>query len=353
MLVIKNFAMPSNRDAFTVNISSITIAKILIIVAVLGFLYIVRDVVAVLFVALILSSALMPLIKAMEHYHVHRALGVALVYSAFIAVITLAVILLIPPLTLEYEHFTSKLPEYIDRAIAALQGMNPDINVVEKAKSIFESVQDTALQLAGGIVVKFFDLISGIFAVFLIFVVVFYMIVEEKALRSTIHFFTPRAYREYVDHLITKVQNRVGMWLRGQVALSFIIFSLDFTGLLILGVDYALLLALVAGLTEFMPVIGPIIAAIPAVFVAFNQSPTLALWTLLLYWFVQYLENHFLVPRVMQKAVGLNPLGSIVALLIGAKIGGLFGILLAIPVATMITTIGSELLGMQKKESNE
>lgn len=343
--------MPSNRDTFTVNISSITIAKILIIAGVLGFLYIVRDVVAVLFVALILSSALMPLIKSMEHYHVHRALGVALVFSAFIAVITLAVILLIPPMTLEYEHFTAKLPEYIDRAIATLQGMNPDINVVEKAKSIFESVQDTALQFAGGIVVKFFDLISGIFAVFLIFVVVFYMIVEERALRSAIHFFTPRAYREYVDHLITKVQNRIGMWLRGQVALSFIIFSLDFVGLLVLGVDYALLLAIVAGLTEFMPVIGPIIAAIPAVFIAFNQSPTLALWTLLLYLLVQYLENHFLVPRVMQKAVGLNPLGSIVALLIGAKIGGLFGILLAIPVATLITTVGSELLGMREKGS--
>lgn len=342
------------RDTvFTVNISSITIAKVLIIAAVLGFLYIVRDVVAVLFVALILSSALTPLIKSMEHYHVHRILGITLIFSAFAAIITLAIVLLIPPMTLEYTHFAQKAPLYIDRTVQILQNINPDIDVVGKVKGAFASMQDTALQFAGGIVVKFFDLISGIFALFLIFVVVFYMIVEEKALRTTIHFFTPRAYREYVDHLITKVQNRIGMWLRGQVALSFIIFSLDFVGLLILGVDYALLLALVAGLTEFMPVIGPIVAAIPAVFVAFNQSPMLALWTLLLYWLVQYLENHFLVPRVMQKAVGLNPLGSIVALLVGAKIGGLFGILLAIPVATLITTVGSELLGMQKKDDTD
>jgi len=346
--------MPSQRDSvFTVNISSLTIAKILIIAAVLVFLYIIQDVVAILFIALILSSALIPLIKTMERYHIHRALGVALIFAGCIAVITFAIILLIPPLTLEYTHFAQNVPTYIDRTIQMLQGINPDINIVEKARGVFESVQDTALQLAGGVVVKFFDLISGIFALFLIFVVVFYMIVEEKALRATIHFFTPQLYREYVDHLITKVQNRVGMWLRGQVALSFIIFSLDFVGLLVLGVDYALLLALVAGLTEFMPVIGPIIAAVPAVFVAFNQSPMLAVWVLLLYWFIQYLENHFLVPRVMQKAVGLNPLGSIVALLIGAKIGGLFGILLAIPVATIITTVGSELLGMRKKESEE
>lgn len=338
---------------FTVNISSLTIAKILIIAAVLGFLYIVRDVVAVLFVALILSSAFMPLIKTMEQYHIHRALGVAFIFSAFIAVIVGAVVLLIPPLTLEYAHFTQKAPLYFDRFMQMIQGINPDINIVQQAKNAFDSLQDTALQFAGGVVVKFFDLISGIFALFLIFVVVFYMIVEEKALRKMIHFFTPASYSDYVDHLITKVQNRVGMWLRGQVVLSFIIFSLTFVGLLILGVDYALLLAIVAGLTEFMPVIGPIIAAIPALFVAFNQSPTLALWTLLLYWFIQYLENHFLVPRVMQKAVGLNPLGSIVALLIGAKIGGLFGILLAIPVATIITTVGSELLGMRKKETEE
>lgn len=340
--------MPTQRDTvYTVNISSLAIAKILIIVAVLGFLYFVRDVVAILFVALILSSALMPFIKKMEQYHIHRILGVAFIFTGFVAILTLAVVLLIPPITLEYTHFAAKLPDYIDKAIQMLQGMNPDINVVEKAKSIFGSVQDTALQFAGGIVVRFFDLISGIFAIFLIFVVVFYMIVEERALRNAIHFFTPHTYREYIDNLITKVQNRVGMWLRGQVALSFIIFSLDFVGLLILGVDYALLLALVAGLTEFMPVIGPIVAAVPAVFVAFNQSPTLALWTLVMYWLIQYIENHFLVPRVMQKAVGLNPLGSIVALLIGAKIGGLFGILLAIPVATMITTVGSELLGVR------
>ncbi len=343
--------MPSSRDTvFTVNISSITIAKVLILAGVLGFLYIIQDVVAIVFVALIFSSALTPFVKTMERYHVHRIIGVALIFMSFLAALTLAVVLLIPPLTSEYAHFSQKLPFYIDWAIEMLQGISPDVNILEKAKGAFESIQSTALQFAGGVVVKFFDIISGIFAIFLIFVIVFYMIVEEKALRNAIHFFTPRSYREYVDSLITKVQNRVGMWLRGQVALSLIIFSVSFVCLLILGVDYALLLAIVAGLTEFMPVIGPIIAAVPAIFVAFNQSPTLALWVLLLYCIIQYLENHFLVPRVMQKAVGLNPLGSIIALLIGAKIGGLFGILLAIPVATMITTIGSELLGARKKE---
>ncbi|MEK7649131.1 MAG: AI-2E family transporter [Patescibacteria group bacterium] len=343
--------MPSQRDTvFTVNISSLTIAKVLMLAGALGFLYVIHDVVAILFVALILSSALTPFIKTMERFHVHRIIGVALIFTSFLAVLTLAVVLLIPPLSLEYTRFVQKLPFYIDQVIEMLHGISPDVNILEQAKSAFESIQSNALQFAGGVVVKFFDLISGIFAIFLIFVVVFYMIVEEKALRNAIHFFTPQSYRDYVDHLITKVQDRVGMWLRGQVALSLIIFSLDFVVLLVLGVDYALLLAIIGGLTEFMPVIGPIVAAVPAVFVAFNQSPMLALWTLLAYWLIQYIENHFLVPRVMQKAVGLNPLGSIVALLIGAKIGGLFGILLAIPVATMITTVGSELLGARKKE---
>lgn len=339
------------RDSYmTFNLSTVTLVKILIVMGALGFLYLIRDVVAVLFVALVIASALMPAIKTMERYYVPRILGILLIFLSFLAVITLAIVLIIPPLTAEYSRFMMHLPAYSESITRFFQALNPSVDIVDGVKTMLRSFQSTSLQFAGGIVLKIFDILTGIFALFVVFVSVFYMVLEERALRRGIHFLTPATYRDYVDHLITKVQNRVGLWLRGQMILSVVIFIFIFLGLTILGVDYALLLAFVAGLTEFMPIIGPIIAAIPAIFIAFNQSPTLALWTLLLYWLIQYLENNLLVPRIMQKAVGLNPLGSIIALLIGGKIGGIFGILLAIPVATIITTIGAELIGRTKEE---
>jgi len=122
------------------------------------------------------------------------------------------------------------------------------------------------------------------------------------------------------------------------------IFVLDFVGLWILGVKYALILALIAGITEFIPYLGPILGAIPAVFLAFTQSPILALFTAILFFIVQQLENNLLVPKIMEKAVGLNPIVSIVALMIGFSIDGVVGALLSIPIATAATVIIEDLL---------
>jgi predicted PurR-regulated permease PerM len=112
---------------------------------------------------------------------------------------------------------------------------------------------------------------------------------------------------------------------------------------LILDVEYALILALVAFICEFVPYIGPMIAAVAAIFVAFIESPLLALFVLVLFIVIQQAENHILVPRIMQQAVGLNPIISIIAVMIGFKLAGLVGIILAIPVATAIGLIAKEL----------
>jgi len=122
-----------------------------------------------------------------------------------------------------------------------------------------------------------------------------------------------------------------------------------YLGLLILGVKYALILALIAAIGEAVPYLGPIMTAIPAVFLAFVQSPIKALLVLILFILVQQLENHILVPKVMQKAVGLNPISSIIALLIGAKIGGIVGMILAIPVATAASVVIYEVWQVKEK----
>ena len=110
-----------------------------------------------------------------------------------------------------------------------------------------------------------------------------------------------------------------------------------------LGVKYALVLALLAFLGEFIPYLGPVLAALPAILVAFIDSPLKALFVFIIFVIIQQVENHILVPKIMQKAVGLNPLISILALLIGARLGGVMGVILAIPITTAIIVIISEI----------
>ncbi len=342
--------MPSSKGRFVnINISTLSLVKILIILATIGFLYSIRDILAILFIALMLSSALSPWVGAMETRRIPRGVGILLIYLSLVSIITLSFVLLIPPVMSEYKNLSIAFPVYTDRFMQLVQTISPDVDIMDQVRKGFQSIQSQLIPIAGGVFTKLFDIIGGIVAFFVVFVVVFYMIVEEGVIRKAIHYVTPFKYQGYIDQLIVKIQKKIGLWLRGQAILSLIIFLLSFIGLSILGVRYALILALVAGLTEFMPIIGPILGSIPAIFIAFNESPLLAFWVFLLFVVIQRLENDLLVPRVMQKTVGINPLVSIIALLIGGKIGGFFGILLAIPVATVIGVIIEDLLGNEEE----
>ena len=166
-------------------------------------------------------------------------------------------------------------------------------------------------------------------------VITFYMTVEEDGLKKFVRSIAPIEYQPYLVQKTNRIQIKMGGWLRGQLILMLIVGTLSFIGLTILGVPYALVLAVFAGLAEFVPFLGPIIAAVPAVFFAFSDSPWKAVGVIIFYTVLQQLENQVIVPKVMQKAVGLNPIVVITVMLVGAKVAGLMGILLAVPATTI------------------
>lgn len=153
----------------------------------------------------------------------------------------------------------------------------------------------------------------------------------------------PIEYQPYVAHLMKKMSHKMGEWLRGQIILGLIVGVAVYIGLTLLGVKYALVLALIAGILEVIPYVGPIISLVPALIVGFAQSPVIGLAVIILYLIVQQLENNVLVPKVMQKVTGLNPIISILALLVGLKAGGLAGAVLSIPLAMMGVVILEDL----------
>jgi predicted PurR-regulated permease PerM len=140
-------------------------------------------------------------------------------------------------------------------------------------------------------------------------------------------------------------------WLRGQVILGLIIFAVTLVGLSILKVNYALTLAVIAGLLEVLPIIGPIVAGGLAVLIALTQSPLLALIVMGFYLLVQQLENHILVPQVMKKSLGLNPIAVILAIIIGGKLLGFIGILISVPVTAAIGVLLEEFVKKQEEEA--
>ena len=142
----------------------------------------------------------------------------------------------------------------------------------------------------------------------------------------------------------------MGSWLRGQLLLMFIVGAVNGIGLAILGVPYAFLLGLWAGLTELFPYVGPVAGAIPGVFIAFTAlGPVKALIALIIYIVVQQLESNFLIPKIMGRALGLSPVAVIFALLIGGKLFGFIGLLLAIPVAAVLAVVYEEWRGEEKE----
>jgi predicted PurR-regulated permease PerM len=194
---------------------------------------------------------------------------------------------------------------------------------------------------------------NGFFSGLTVLVISFYLVAEQKGMISFIKSLVPPNHQDFAMTLVRKIQNRMGRWVIGQLILSFCIFAVTFAGLSLLGVKYALFLALLAGLLEVIPYIGPFVAAVPAIFFAFLQSPALGVAVAGLYLLVQKTEGYFLVPKIMEKTVGTSPLLVLISLLIGYKLAGILGLLLAVPLVSAISLVITELYANQNPQNHD
>ncbi len=170
------------------------------------------------------------------------------------------------------------------------------------------------------------------------------MTMQKDALKKGIKMLVPQKHKRYAVYLADRIQEKMGHWLQGQLVLNVVVGGLIYLALFLLGVPYALVLALIAGFLEFIPNIGPIIATIFATVVALTVSPLVAIMTVTVFIIIQQLENHFIVPLVMKKVVGLNPVVVITVILIGFKLGGPLGALMAVPITTALSVFIKDLL---------
>ena len=324
----------SDSKSQLINISTLTIIKVILILLSLWFVYLIRGVLAILFVSIILSVLIDPLADWFEKKKIPRGLAVLAVYVILITLLSLVVVLLVPPIVSQFQQLIERLPVYWQKITATQIG---EFASQYDFKNLEESFKSIETSLARGVFATVGGVFGSVTALFLILVLTFYMVTQEEALKKTIKSFIPDQYLPYINQLSIRIQQKMTAWFKGQLILCFVVGFFAYIGLLILGVDYALALGLIAGITEIIPYVGPFIGGAVAVFIAFGDSPPKALMVVVLYLIIQQLENNLLVPRVMQKAVGLNPIVSIIALIIGAKLGGIVGALCAIPIASIIS----------------
>jgi len=335
-----------HRDGQVITLSTRTFMKVVLIGVGGWFLWFIRDILLMILVAVLLAALIEPFAKWFEDHRVPRGLAVLIVYVVLGALLTGVLVYLIPVLieqavqlfssaALMYERFLDSFGQF--QTIAAEHGF---------AQNVQGTLEGLQREITAGFA-SVFSTVKGFFgglaALFIVLVLAFYIVVEENSVRTFVKQIAPAEYQSEITTTMTKMQKKIGAWLRGQIILGLIVGVSVYIGLSLIGVEYALLLAIIAGLLEIVPYIGPILSFVPAAIIAFAQSPLIGVLTGVLYLLIQQVENNVLVPKVMQKVTGLNPIVSVIALLVGLKIAGVGGAILAIPVATMGTVVLEDL----------
>lgn len=315
--------------ASKVEISYRTILFAFALVAGLWLVLQIRDILFLLFIAFLLMTALQPLVYFLVKFRFPRFIAIGLVYLVIFGFLGLSFAGAIPALVVQSTKFMQELPMVVSRV---LPYWNIDIGAFT---SQIAPIGENVVKVTVGI-------FSNIVTTVMVLVFTFYFLLERHHAEEVAKSLMGETVGAQALAVLRKVEKRLGTWVRGELILMAFVGIFSYIGLLILHVEFALPLAIVAGLFELIPTIGPIVSAVPAVLVALGVSPLFALSVAALYFIVQQIENNILVPLVMRHVTGFSPLLTIFALLVGARLAGITGVVLAVPILLVIQVLVEE-----------
>lgn len=340
-----------NENKLNITISAGTLFKIFAVFLFFVALYIIRDVALIILTAAVIASSIEPATRWLMRFKLPRVIAVIFLFATFFTLFAGLFYFFMPPLLDDVSGFISTLPEYLNtvsgtgpQSISAMLGSN---DILAELSGTGFSIQEFISQLK----TTFFDFSTGVFSgvniIFgnilsfvLIVVISFYLSVQEKGIENFLRSVTPLKYESYIVGLWNRTEHKIGLWMQGQLILGLLMGIFVYLGLAILNIPYALLLAVLAALFELIPLFGPILAAVPAVALAFmHNGPTLGLIVIGFYIIMQQFENHLIYPLVVRKVIGVPPILVILSLLIFGKLFGFLGLILAVPVVTMLLEI--------------
>lgn len=303
-------------------------------VVILAYLFIskVADIIMQFFVALLIMAILNPFVTRLSRYKIPRAASVFLAYLLLFGIIGFSISAIVPPLADQTTSFINNLPRFLD---------DLGFSFVFSDQVIQQLVAQVAA-LPSEVAKLTVSIFSNIVAVVAVLVFAFYMLLERDKLDVQLGYVFGQKRKKEVGRFIDLLERNLGSWARAQLTLMLIIGLTSYIGLRLIGIPFALPLAILAGILEIIPYIGPIVAAIPAVLIGFGLSPLQGIAVAALAFLIQQLENYLFVPKIIQKSTGVSPIVTLFALAIGFRLAGIVGFLIAIPVFIALRLVVAE-----------
>ena len=326
-----------------VDISVSSIFRIIFVVVGVILIYLLSDVVQILLLSVVIASAVQPFVNWFQKKGGPRLLGVILLYLLFLTLVAGLSSLILPSVLAELSNLATYLPKITQQISSSLDtvqsGAPKYFDFVAELQNILEVLSGYLQQFSQSTLDLAVSTFGGLFSFIAVLVLSFYLSAMKDGVPNFLAAIAPERYEEYIIDLWRRVEMKVGYWLQGQLLLALIVALLVYVGLSMFGVKFALVFAVLAMVLEIFPVAGPVLAAMPAIAMAFLQSPTLGFWVFVMWVVIQQVENHILVPIVLGKSTGLNPVVVMLSILIGWKLSGIVGALLGVPVASVIVEI--------------
>jgi predicted PurR-regulated permease PerM len=304
-----------------VEISHRTIIFAVFFLLFLWFLYFIRDILLELFVALLLMTVLGPFVDRLTRVRIPRGIAVAISYLLVIGLLGGVIALVLPPLVDQTGSFVTALPRYLSN-IGVTKNLSQDL------------VNEFLVRLGslpGEIIKITFSLFSNVISVLTVLVFAFYMLLARGNFDNSLGLFFGDERKKEISSIIEELEARLGGWARGELFLMFSVGFATFIGLSLMGIPFAIPLSILAGVLEIIPYIGPIVAAIPSMIIGFGISPVTGLGVMAMAFLIQQIENYVLVPKIMEKSVGVSPIVILVALAVGARLAGVTGMIISVP----------------------
>jgi predicted PurR-regulated permease PerM len=337
-----------------------TIWMVALVAIIIWCAFLVRDVLLIIYVSGLLAIGFSPIVRLIERQKVlpigtqrfPRWLAILVLYLTLIGTLTGIGFMVVPPLVDQAQQLGQALPGMINRAQDYLIAKGLLSEHLSWQEAVARAPSGGGGEAVGTVFGAVVGVVGGIFGFLTILILTFYLLIEADALQRTMLNLFARRDRSRVAAASRDITVKVSAWLGGQLLLGGIIGATSAIGLWLLGVPFFYVLALISGIGELIPVVGPILAASPAVAVAATVSLNKVLLVIVFFVIQQQFENHVLVPKVMERQVGVSPVTVIVALLIGGKLLGIIGAILAVPTAAILQVVLSEVIAERDRRTN-
>ncbi len=338
--------MPEEPRQYSVKLETKTIIEVILFGLLIVLLYILRDIVLVLLTSIVIASFIESVVRKFKKYKIPRTAVVVGVYLISMGFLLGIFYLFVPIFLTEASSLVASFGDFVpsDSVLQNLQGptlsntkeLVSDISSNASIGEFLHSAQDLVNGVSGGFIQTASIVFGGLLNVVLIAVITFYLSVQERGIEYFLRVITPIKTEEYIINLWERTERKIGLWMQGQMLLGVLIGILMYLGLTVLGIKYSLIIALLAALFELIP-FGIILASIIGMVFAFVDGGFLATAKVaILFTIVQQFENYLIAPLIVKKVIGISPLVVILSVLIGAKLAGVWGVVLAIPVAVCL-----------------